>query len=110
MPPPKTGSPYREMAEILAGYAKKRDVELQTQRAVVTGFDGVQVFVRRNGQSAADTASYPVADGLTLLVGDEVVLQKVGSGWIVQSRIVSNRIPISTSDSGGLHLFLLMGA
>jgi hypothetical protein len=60
-------------------------------RAVVTGNDTNQVFIRRTGFAAADEQSYPTLDA-TLLATDEVVaVDLTGSGgWVVLGKILRN--------------------
>lgn len=57
-------------------------------RGTVTGTDGARVLVQRPGEAAADPTPYPRLDGWTPEVGDEVLLLRVGSGWVVLGRIV----------------------
>jgi hypothetical protein len=56
--------------------------------AIVTGTSGSLVTVKRLGQSAADTQSYPKLDSYSSpTADDEVEILKVGSGWIVQGKV-----------------------
>lgn len=58
-------------------------------RATVTGTSGNRVTVRRTGQAAADPQSYArLASYSTPQVDDEVLVARVGDGFIVLGKIV----------------------
>ena len=58
-------------------------------RAVVTGTSGNLVTIQRTGQAASDPQSYAkLASYSSPQVSDEVVVLRVGSGWIVMGRVL----------------------
>ena len=58
-------------------------------RAAVTGTSGNLVTIQRPGQPAADTQSYPRLVSYTSpTAGDEVVVMKLGGGWIILGEII----------------------
>lgn len=63
--------------------------EDQLFRAVVIRLDTNQAFVRRDG-SVTGEGSYPKADGLTLVAGDEVVVARLGAGYIILCKVLRN--------------------
>lgn len=60
------------------------------QRAVVESMDGNQAFVYRDSQFLRDPISYPTIDGLTVVANDEVLLLRVGTGYVVCGKILRN--------------------
>jgi hypothetical protein len=58
-------------------------------RATVTGTSGNLVTIQRTGQAAADPQSYAkLASYSSPQVADEVVVLRVGSGWIVMGKVI----------------------
>lgn len=61
----------------------------RTVRVTVTGTSGSLVTIQRTGQSAPDAQSYPkLASYGSPTNGDEVIIQRVGDGWIVLGKVV----------------------
>lgn len=60
----------------------------QIWRGVVTGTLGDLVYVRRAEQSVADTQPYPHLDSYTPTVADEVIVARVGKGYIIIGKVV----------------------
>lgn len=57
-------------------------------RAVVTGTSGNLVTVKRTGQGSADPQSYAkLASYSAPAVNDEVLVVKVGGGWLVCGKV-----------------------
>lgn len=63
----------------------------QIFRAIVDSFDDDEVFVRRDAACAVE-GPYPRFDGVDLEVGDEVIVQRSGTGYLISSRLVRNGI------------------
>jgi hypothetical protein len=65
-------------------------------RAVVTGVSGNKVFIKRTGQTVADEQSYPriisygipTGTGSVPVVDDEVIVLRVGGGWIIVGKVL----------------------
>jgi len=58
-------------------------------RAVVTGVSGELVEIQRTGQAAPDSQAYPrLASYVTPSVGDEVIVQQVGDGWLITGKVL----------------------
>lgn len=58
-------------------------------RATVTGVSGNLVTIQRPGQTAADTQSYPaLASYGSPTATDEVLVIRLGDGWVVAGKIV----------------------
>jgi len=66
----------------------EKDQNLQLFRAVVVANSGDTVQIQRTGQAAPDTQYYPKLDGVTVITNDEVLVARVGSGYIVLGKIV----------------------
>lgn len=63
-------------------------IEGSTVIATVTGTSGNLIFIKRSGQSASDAQAYPKnASYASPIAGDEVVLRRVGTGWVVDYKI-----------------------
>lgn len=58
----------------------------QAFRAVVTADDGTQVTVRRDG-SLETEGPYPKQDGVTFVVGDEVIVLRIGLSYFVLCKV-----------------------
>lgn len=71
---------------------RRADLGDLIQRVVVTGTNAVELYIQRTGQSAPDAVSYPTLDGVSVIAGDEVILLRVGSGYIVIGKVVANRL------------------
>ena len=56
-------------------------------RAVVQGNVGNLVTIRRTGHSVDDAQSYPKLNFTSVNVGDEVIVAKVGSGFVILGQI-----------------------
>lgn len=59
-------------------------------RGFVTGLSGNSVFVKRIDSDIADGTAWPRCEASfwPLVVGDEVLLLRLGSGWIVADRVI----------------------
>jgi hypothetical protein len=57
-------------------------------RGTVTGTVGNLVTVQRPGMTAADPQSYPRLSSYTPAVSDEVIVLRVGRGYIVCGKVV----------------------
>lgn len=57
-------------------------------RATVTGTSGSLVLVQRQGAAGADPAGYPRLASYTPSAGDEVLMVRLGAGYIVLGRVV----------------------
>ncbi len=67
----------------------KHSISLAIFRAIVTGTSGNRVFIKRTGQASADAQAYPaLASYTTPTTDDEVIVVKVGIGYIVLGKIV----------------------
>lgn len=57
-------------------------------RATVTGTNGNLVLVRRQGETDPDPAGYPRLASYTPSAGDEVLLTRIGGGYIVLGKVL----------------------
>jgi hypothetical protein len=57
-------------------------------RGTVTGTSGSLVLVQRQGESAADPIGYPRLASYSPASGDEVLLVRVGGGYVVLGRVL----------------------
>lgn len=60
-------------------------------RANVVAFGTNELFIRRDG-SIETEGPYPVMEGITAGVGDEVVVGRIGTGYIVLGRILRSSL------------------
>jgi hypothetical protein len=74
----------------------------QLFRAVIDSLDGAQVYIRRDGSNTVE-GSYLVAKGVAVAVGDEVIMAKIGEGYVVLTGIDR-----SGSGGSGMYADLLM--
>lgn len=63
------------------------DQDRQLFRAVVVANSGNTVQIQRTGL-AADTQFYPKLFGVTVIAGNEVLVARLGSGFVVVGQII----------------------
>lgn len=78
-----TKSPIKEVVKNV-----RQENEEQITRAVVVANVGNQVELKRMGASDKDPTSWPKLSGVTVVVGDEVLIVKTGGGFIVIGKVL----------------------
>ena len=75
----------------------QNDAQDQIFRARVSGIDGNEVLIIRDGGAETEEGPYARGSGMpALAVGDEVIVARVGTGYVILLRLVRNGL----EDSG----------